>query len=106
MSDYEVTIAQRIEHRRLDEVHTCIRPGCSNRAQVAYYVHAPTRLAGRNLLVGDFVDLCLEHDQELTNAAHEAQALGYGGPFHGVARLVDAEFGETNPLGRFREWSP
>lgn len=100
----EPTIAQRIEHRRLDEVHECIRPGCGRRAQTAYYVHAATRIAGRDMGVGDFVDLCPEHNLELTRAAQDAIALGFHGPFHRVAKLVEAEFEVDNPLDRFREW--
>lgn len=86
----EPTIGERIEHRRLDEIHQCIRPGCSRRAKVALHVDRETRLAGQDFVPGEFVDLCPEDYGELLRAVVDAEARG----------------DVPNPLDRFREWRP
>jgi hypothetical protein len=80
------TIAERLEHRRHDEAHDCVRPGCGKRARTALHVYAPLRLAGRDWMPGEFVDLCWPHYDELYRAATQAETLG-------------------GPLDRLREWA-
>lgn len=95
-------VARLVEHRRLDEVHTCVRPGCGKRAGVAYHVDAPTRLAGRDFTVGEFVDLCPADDLVLRDVAARAQAAGWGGPFEPLLLVLD----EPDPFAELREWEP
>ena len=109
-------IARQIEHRRLNEVHECIRPGCGARACVAYHVDQQMRLAGRDLAPGEFVDLCAEHDYELYRAANDAVIEGYppapdsggpvpqGNPFIGLSDDYDELPTRRDPLEHFREW--
>jgi hypothetical protein len=66
----EPTIAQRIEHRRLDEVHDCFRPGCPERARSTFYVSGPIMIARQVLNEGDWLDLCWPHYEELKIAAN------------------------------------
>lgn len=116
MTMNEPTIAQRIEHRR-HEAHRCIRPGCGDSARAAYYVERPMRLAGRDLVPGDFVDLCWPHAHELYRAANDAVIEGYPSPeFWGPVPSGDPHIGlfdayedlppRSSPLARFREWAP
>jgi hypothetical protein len=104
------SIVQRIEHRRLDEVHDCVVPTCRQRARVAYHVDAPMRLAGKDWVPGDFIDLCAPHDHELRTADSDARALGYW--MDGMMSREDVwialhmiDPNEVNPLDRLREWT-
>lgn len=105
MTDFNIAAA--IDHRVNDEIHDCIRPGCDGRARVAYYINTPMRIAGRDLMPGEFVDLCPGDDRDLTRAAGEAMDLGFGTRFDGLARMLatDGTGNEQNPLDRFREWT-
>lgn len=99
------SIAEIIEHRRLDEIHECAVPGCGARARFAYYVDLPMRLAARDWAVGDLIDMCVIHDRELRTVAQDAKALGYD--LDEDTRIaMGLIFGppEQNPLDRLREW--
>lgn len=103
----EPTIGERIEHRTKDEIHECARPGCGNRARVAFYVTGTMRLAGRDYAPGEFVDLCPDHDLELRRVAAEAADLDYGTSFDAQdMRILLGLWGDGNPLDRLREWLP
>lgn len=93
-------VGAQIEHRVRNEVHTCVRPRCPARSRVAYAVAAPMRFAGRDLVPGDFVDLCPLHDLELRGEVDHAQVLGFGTQFDDLAWFM----GDVNPLERLREW--
>lgn len=100
------SIAQRIEHRRKDEIHPCIRPGCGRQARTAMHVDSPMRLGGRDFMPGEFVDLCWGDYDELHRAVSDALAMGFGGPFARTAALLaEAEPDAANPLDRLREWA-
>lgn len=105
------SIAAAIERRRLDDaqVHTCVVPGCIQRAWFVFHADAPLRLAGRDWAAGEFVDLCPGHEQELRQAVDDAAALGYGGPYDTPDRplsevLATMGIVETGPIDRLREW--
>lgn len=98
----ERSIGERIEHRRQDEVHECVRPGCGRRAVSAFHVDAPTRLAGHDWTAGEFVDLCADDAMELRLIVSHAEAAGYGGPYEKWVRLADGP--GHDPLWKLREW--
>lgn len=97
------SIAERIEHRRHDEVHECMVPQCSERARVALYVDGSCRLAGRDWVKGEFVDLCPGHDHELRRVAAEAHSAGFGDEDHRILLGLVNPTAES-PLDRLREW--
>lgn len=105
----ERTMSERIDHRVHDEIHPCVRPGCGQRAAVALHVDEPMRLAARDFMPGEFVDLCPDHSRELLTVAHDAVVLGFGGPFDTPrmrAMLAAGDLTAPNPLDRLREWLP
>jgi hypothetical protein len=67
MSD-ALTDGERIEHRRHDEIHDCIVPGCGERARAAYIAAEDGDLAGYTWRRGDFIDLCWPHASMLYQA--------------------------------------
>lgn len=103
------SIVDRLEHRRLDEIHDCVVPSCRERAGCAFHVDAPLRLAGRDWTTGEIVDLCPGHAHELRVAVSDATVLGYGGQLDTPDWPLKAQLGllgivEENPLDRLREW--
>lgn len=64
----ELTVAQRLERRRLDEVHACVAPACGARAQTAFAAAERGRFAGREWNAGDMIDLCAPHANDVFSA--------------------------------------
>jgi hypothetical protein len=89
----EPTIAQRIEHRRRDEVHVCFRPGCGDRARTVLYVTGPLMIANQRLDEGDWVDPCWPHYEELQIAAKAIP-----GPLPIPHSLIEGAFADWRAL--------
>jgi len=73
----EPTLAQRLEHRRLDEVHPCFRPDCGQRAETAFHIDDEFALAGRWWRRGEWLDLCAADADEMRRVATEVEDSGY-----------------------------
>jgi hypothetical protein len=54
-----------MEHRRMDEVHPCVAPGCDRRAVCVFMAAADGRLGGSAWREGDLVDLCFPHTHDV-----------------------------------------
>jgi len=62
--------AERIEHRRHDEVHDCVVPECGTRAVEAFMANEHGHLARRDWKPGDFIDLCAPHAHDVRQAEY------------------------------------
>lgn len=67
------TLSQRLDHRRLDEVHDCITPGCGQRAATAFAAAEEGPLGGRWWREGDMIDLCAPHANDVHNAQYKTR---------------------------------